>query len=510
MTPGSPRGPRLRCGEAGLSLVEVLLAVLLLSLVVGGLLPLLGGAEGSYQETRRRQELVQNARVALDLLLRQVRAAESFRVISPGLIRLTLFWGDGSGAMPTVEYVLDGTGGELSYRWSNDWDYRRQITVTAVQTTPAGYAVPVVVDHAALVAAGKSLPGGEDVRIKYWNGTAMAELDRVLDPLSTWNTSAVKLWFPLRAPIVSGQADAGYYLYYGNPAAPPPPARGDNVFLDYEDGSTLGGWIRRDPCAPAPPAGYAPSADGFVFQTTSGNNCYRRLSKNVPHEDVEIFWGSRSGAPGDRAANDRHVVGVGARLSASGAGYLVVPGEDLNRRLRIREVTAWNVDGSILAQTARNATLYRVIPGRDYYARFSLVGSTLQAKFWPASTAEPAGWMLSAADATYAAGAYYALVDGHDAPQDHRHRRVIVRPRVQLEPLLALGGEVSGTRPDALEALAGPIRSMTVTCFAPNGAPLDCSQTPQVRSVQVTLVVTDPDGRVPDLAVSGRAFRQAP
>jgi hypothetical protein len=101
-------------------------------------------------------------------------------------------------------------------------------------------------------------------------------------------------------------------------------------------------------------------------------------------------------------------------------------------------------------------------------------------------------------------------VDGHDAPQDHRHRRVIVRPRVQLEPLLALGGEVPGTRPDALEALAGPIRSLTVVCFAATGAPVDCSQARQVRSVQVTLAVMDPDGRVPDLVVSGRAFRQAP
>jgi|GEM_PF-1523589 len=509
MTPKSPRGPEPRRGEAGLSFVEVLLAALLLSLVVGGVLPLLGGAQGSYEETRRRQELVENARVALDLLLRQVRAAESFRVISPGLIRLTLFWGDGSGSAPTVEYVLDGTGGELAYRWSADWDYRRQITVTAVQTTPAGYAIPLVFDHAALVAAGKSLPGGEDVRIKYWSGTAMVELDRVLDPLSAWNTSAVKLWFRLQAPVAAREADASYYLYYGNPAAPPPPARGDNVFLDYEDGSTLDGWTRRDPCAPAPPAGYAPSPDGFVLQTSSGNNCYRRLSKNVPHDDLEIFWGFRSGAPGDRPANDRHMVGMGARLSSSGAGYLVVPGEDSNRRLRIREVTAWNVSGSILAQTPQNAALYRVTPGTDYYGRFSLVGSTLQAKFWPAGAAEP-GWMLSAMDATYAAGAHYALVDGHDAPQDHRHRRVIVRPRVQLEPLLALGGEVPGTRPDALDALAGPIRSLTVVCFAATGAPVDCSQARQVRSVQVTLAVMDPDGRVPDLVVSGRAFRQAP
>jgi len=203
-------------------------------------------------------------------------------------------------------------------------------------------------------------------------------------------------------------------------------------------------------------------------------------------------------------------VGMGARLSASGAGYLVVPGEDSNRRLRIREVTAWNVNGSILAQTPRNAALYQVTPGVDYYARFFLVGTTLRAKFWPAGAAEPAGWMLSATDSTYGGGAHYALVDGHDAPQDHRHRRVIVRPRVQLEPLLALGSEVPGARSDPLAALGGPFRSLTVACFDGAGAAISCATPALVRTVEVTLVATDPTGRVPDLTFRGRAMRQSP
>src|SRR3972149_5399477 len=159
----------------GFSYVEVLLTVLLLSLVVGGILPLLTGGEESYEELRRRQEMIQNARVALDKLLRELRVAESFRVLSPATSRFTLFWGDGSGASPPAEYALNGATGDLEYRWSADWDYRRQITVTAVSAVAAGYAAYIDIPHAAWFAAGKSLSSGDDVRIRFWTGSQMVE-----------------------------------------------------------------------------------------------------------------------------------------------------------------------------------------------------------------------------------------------------------------------------------------------------------------------------------------------
>ncbi len=509
-----PRSPRARSRPAsagGFTYAEVLLVVLLLSLVVAGILPLLTGGDASYQEVRRRQEMMQNARVALDKLLRELRAAESIRVATPPQIQMTLFWGDGSGATPTVEYVLNAVTGDLQYRWSADWDYRRQITVTAPAAVAAGYAVRLTFNHSALVTAGKSLAGGADVRVRYWNGTEMVELDRLLDPPSSWNAISTTLWFRLPTAMAAGSTNNNYYLYYGNAAASPPPANGDNIFLDYADGTSLGGWTRRDTCAPVPPAGYTTSADGFVFQASSGNNCYRRLSRAIAHTDVEIFWGFRSGVTGDQPQNDRHMVGMGARLSDGGAGYLVTPGYDSNRRLRIIRVTSWTDNtGSNVAQTARDAVLYRVTPGVDYYGRFYLVSSSLQAKFWAAASAEPAGWMLSGSNALYASGPHYTLVDGHDAPQNHIHGRVIVRPRVTSEPTLALGVETAGTRPDALEALAGPFRSISVTCYSAAGAVVPCAPTTPVRSVQVALAVMDPTGLIPDITVTGRTFRQSP
>src|SRR3972149_4463302 len=221
--------PRLRpvrrssraAGESGFSYVEVLLTVLLLSLVVGGILPLPPGGEESYEDRRRRQEMIQNARVALDKFLRELRVAESFRVLSPATIGFTLFWGDGSGASPTAEYVLNGATGDLEYRWSADWDYRRQITVTAADAVAAGYAAYIDIPHAAWYAAGKSLSNGDDVRLRFWNGSQMVELDRVVDPdvLRGWNVTApylTRIWFRLQTGLVAGARSSNYYVYYGN------------------------------------------------------------------------------------------------------------------------------------------------------------------------------------------------------------------------------------------------------------------------------------------------------
>jgi hypothetical protein len=139
-----------------------------------------------------------------------------------------------------------------------------------------------------------------------------------------------------------------------------------------------------------------------------------------------------------------------------------------------------------------------------------LVAQSLQAKYWDATTTEPAGWMLSMTDNSQATGNHYGQVDGSDAPQNHRHRTMIIRPRVALEPALTLGTETSGTRPDSLQPLAGPFRSLSVTCFDGSGASTSCSSLASVREIEVSLVAMDPAGVVPDITVTERAVRQSP
>src|SRR5207253_11095072 len=106
----------------------------------------------------------------------------------------------GTGAAPTVQYSLNGATHNLEYRWSADYDYREPITIVAVNAVASGYAVALTFNHAALVTLVKSLPSGDDVRVRYWNGTSMTELDRVVDPTSAWNNpiTNTKIWFRLQ------------------------------------------------------------------------------------------------------------------------------------------------------------------------------------------------------------------------------------------------------------------------------------------------------------------------
>ncbi len=119
--------------------------------------------------------------------------------------------------------------------WDCDYGYRKQITVTAGSSAvPANYSTTLTFDHATLVTAGKSQTDGDDVRVVYWNGTSWVELDRFLDPDSTWNNSATKVWFKVQAAISSSSSDGNYYLYYGHPSAVNPPAIPNNIFFFYD------------------------------------------------------------------------------------------------------------------------------------------------------------------------------------------------------------------------------------------------------------------------------------
>ncbi len=103
----------------GLTLVEVLVVFALLALVVGGLLPLLTAGANTWDHAHRRQEMVQNARRALDQLTHHLRAAQTFFVINSTNIRFSYFFGD-AASTPTVEFQLNGTTNELEYRWDPD------------------------------------------------------------------------------------------------------------------------------------------------------------------------------------------------------------------------------------------------------------------------------------------------------------------------------------------------------------------------------------------------------
>ena len=334
----------------------------------------------------------------------------------------------------------------------------------------------------------------------------MTELDRVVDPALPWNNplANTKIWFRLQAPIAAAGTDSThYFLYYGNLSASNPPAYGPNVFLDYQDGTVLDGWTRRDAYTGLNQGTYSTSAtDGFIFNLATLATGYRELSKNVPHTDVEIFWGFWNNATDNVNGNQ---AGVGARLSDTGTGYRLIPGCVNNAGTCIYYATSWGVGGSTLLGGMAGA----ITTNASYYGRFYLVGSSIQAKVWRVGTVEPA-WQATVTNASASSGNHYGQVDSQAPSMDHRHRTMIIRPRVALEPAVTLGLEASGARSDPLAPLAGPFRSLTVACFNAANASIACAPASAVRAVQVTLVVMDPTSAVPDITLTDEAFRQRP
>ncbi|MFX1482435.1 MAG: DUF2341 domain-containing protein [Promethearchaeota archaeon] len=125
------------------------------------------------------------------------------------------------------------------------YDFIKQITITAgPEPVQAGYSASVTIDHAALVAAGKSQTDGDDLRIMYSDGVGIIELDRVLDSDSSWNSPTTKIWFRVQADIPALTSEDHYYLYYGNPSVSSPPDSPDNVFLFYDsfESGDLSAW----------------------------------------------------------------------------------------------------------------------------------------------------------------------------------------------------------------------------------------------------------------------------
>ena len=107
--------------------------------------------------------------------------------------------------------------------WDSNYQYRHKISVNAGSTNvPTDYSVRIDFDHAALVAAGKSLTSGDDIRIAHWNGSTWTELDRVLDEGSSWDNASTQVWFRTQAAVNANERDDDYYMYYGYGSATSP------------------------------------------------------------------------------------------------------------------------------------------------------------------------------------------------------------------------------------------------------------------------------------------------
>ncbi|MFZ5471587.1 MAG: DUF2341 domain-containing protein [Myxococcota bacterium] len=119
--------------------------------------------------------------------------------------------------------------------WDTRFSSRQKISLQASAGAPAGYSLSVVLDHAALVAAGQARADGDDVRLVRWTGSGWLELDRVLDTGSAWNRDDTTLWFKNADALGAGSSTDDFYLYYANPSPPSPKADAHQIFLFFDD-----------------------------------------------------------------------------------------------------------------------------------------------------------------------------------------------------------------------------------------------------------------------------------
>jgi hypothetical protein len=122
----------------------------------------------------------------------------------------------------------------------------RAIEVTAGSSAvPAGYALAVSLNHAALVREGLSLDDGSDVQTWAVGPGTPAPLHRVADPDADWKGTFTTVWLATDHEIAAGQRDTSHRLYYGTT---PAPVRSDEArvfhfadFFDRPDAEEVGG-----------------------------------------------------------------------------------------------------------------------------------------------------------------------------------------------------------------------------------------------------------------------------
>ena len=85
-----------------------------------------------------------------------------------------------------------------------------------------------------LVNSGRSRIDGNDIRIKFNNSGEIIELDRMLDPGSSWNSNSTKIWFQTQSAISSSSSNYDYFLFYGNKFTQLPASNSSNVFFFYD------------------------------------------------------------------------------------------------------------------------------------------------------------------------------------------------------------------------------------------------------------------------------------
>jgi hypothetical protein len=157
--------------------------------------------------------------------------------IKPGetqYFKMVINYNEGSSGEFYIETVGDQQGyGLLDPWWNASWNYEVPVTVTYTGTALTNFQVPVTIDTATLITAGKMKSDCSDIAFADTNKYSdTSELYYYLEPGSC-NRSTTKVW----VKIPSLTANKTIYLYYGNSAATSY-SSGANTFVYFNDFET--------------------------------------------------------------------------------------------------------------------------------------------------------------------------------------------------------------------------------------------------------------------------------
>jgi len=190
--------------------------------------------------------------------------------------------------------------------WNAAYAERLNVVVTGRgAAAPTQYSLSVTIDHARMVATGRSLASGNDVRVVYWNGGGWLELDRRLDDQSAWNNARTVLWFRTQAALGALATDDNYYIYFGNAAAGAPPSNWANVFLFYDDFNDASFDAARWTCTAGTctesggvlnmgPGSLVRATATYAFGTDTRWECFNRLTSSLPPSGAYDHCGASS------------------------------------------------------------------------------------------------------------------------------------------------------------------------------------------------------------------------